>query len=189
MEESSTTRRAAIGSILLVFVGLVTGLATVGAGVSGSDVDRLVTGFLIVISGGYVATGTSWIAQERAGSRYAQLPAIALVVLGVSHIIGGLVSFHPLKSTVNQGLQMMLMGVLVLTGIGLVLVGRRWARERQMRYPLGILAGGLVLGLAYFTHQRFDVFDTWPVMLLIGSVAVLIAVVIASGGPPESQLV
>lgn len=175
--------------MLLLFVGLVSGIATISAGVRGSNVDRLVTGFLIVISGGFVATGALWIAHERTGSRYAQLPAITLIALGVSHIIGGLVEFDPGGSTVNRGLQLMLMGVLVVTGIGLVLVGWRWARKRQMSYPLGILAGGLVLGMAYLTRQRFDPYYDWLVMLLIVTVAVLIAMAIASGGPRESWLI
>lgn len=180
-------RRATNGSILLLFVGLVSGIATIGAGVTGSNVDRLVTGFLILISGGYITTGALWIYQERTGTRYAQLPAITLVVLGLTGIIGGFVLFDPLIPSITQGLRTLIFGLLSLTGIGLVLVGRRWARERQMRYPLGILTGGLVLGLAYVAHQRFDIFDAALVSLLVVLVAVLIAVAIAYIGPSESD--
>lgn len=96
-------QRAAIGSILLVFIGLVTGLVTIGADIRGSGVDQLVTGFLIVSSGGYVATGALWFAQERTGCRYAQLPSITLMVLGLTAIIGGFVWFDPLQPSITQG--------------------------------------------------------------------------------------
>lgn len=182
-------RKSAVGPVILLFVGLASGFATLMAGVTGSNVDWLATGFLVIISAGFVITGGLGIAQPREGTLYHYLPAITLIVLGISSVVGGLESFDPLKSTVNRGLQMMLMGVLVLTGFGLVLVGWRWARERQMSYPLGTLAGGLVLGLAYLTHQRYDVFYDWPVMLLIVSVAVLITVAIAYAVPPRLQAI
>lgn len=180
-------RKSAVGPVILSLVGLASGFATLMAGVTGSNVDWLATGFLVIISAGLVTTGGLGIVQPRDGNLYHHLPATTLIVLGISLIFGGLVAFNPGGSTVNRGLQLMLMGVLVLTGIGLVLVGWRWARERQMSYPLGILAGGLVLGLAYLIHQMYDVFYDWPAMLLIISVAVLITVAIAYAVPARIQ--
>lgn len=169
-------------------MGLVSGIATISAGVTQSNIDRLVTGLLVVISGGFVATGGLWLARRRTeATLYPRLPAMTLVLFGISCIIGAIVSFSPVRSTVNQGLQMLLMGGLILTGVVLVFSGWRWYQERQMRYPLSILSGALVLGLAYITRQRLGILDSAPVGLLVVLVAVLIAVAIAFVGPSESD--
>lgn len=167
--------RANMVSIVLMVLGVVSGLGTISAGVTNSNVDWLATVFLVVISGGFGATGALWITQK---SRYDQIPAFTLVVLGVCFIIGGFTSFHPFQSTQGQGLHILLTSLLVLTGIGLAFGGWRWVREHQMHYPLGLLSGGLVLGIEYIIHQRFGFIDSLTVILLVVLFAALIAVAV-----------
>lgn len=180
-------RKSSVGPVFLLFVGLASGFTTLMVGVAGSNVDWLVTGFLVIISAGFVTMGGLGIAQPREGNLYHRLPALTLVVLGISSVVGGLVSFQPMRSTVTQGLQLALMAILGLIGVVLILGGRHWAREREMRYPLAILSGCLVLGLGYIAHQAIALIDSTSGSLLVVLVAALTAGAIAYAVPAPSQ--
>lgn len=179
-------RKPSVGPVLLLFVGLASGFITLFIGFPGSNVDRLVTGFLVIISAGFVTTGGLGIAQPREGNLYHRLPGLTLIVLGISSIVGGLVSFDPIRSTVNQGLQLALIAVLGLTGIVLILGGRRWVREREMREPLAILSGGLLLCLGYLVRQT-ELSNSSSMGLFLVLVALLSAVATVYAVPEQSR--
>lgn len=164
--------------ILLILVGFG-GLVSASVSTGGSNVVVLATVFVTTISLGLIVTGSSWIFQQKVGAEvYTRVPASTLLLLGITSIIGSIILFHPWRATITQGLRVIITAGLVLFGSGLVFGGWRWGCEQQMRYPLGLLAGGFVLGVSYIIHQRLDLFVSNLRMVLIAIVAILITVAI-----------
>lgn len=163
-------------SILLILGGLG-GLLTASIGTGGSNVVVLATVSVVGISLGLLVTGGTGIFRQNVGIEvYTRAPAGTLLLLGLTDILGGLVLFYPTNGSVTYGLQMILTAVLVLVGGVLLYGGWRWSRQRQMRYPLGLLAGGFVLGVSYLLHQRLDIFVSNLRLALIAVVALFVAV-------------
>lgn len=171
-------RRAFTTPIFLIVVGIASAVTTLIAGIGGSNIDELVTAFMLIIDGGLIATGALWLSRRRMGSSlYVRVPAGTIMLLGLGSIVGGLLAFNAWKPSFNQAFRVLLTGVSILVGSGFITAGWLWARRRQMQYPLALLIGGLIPGTAYIAHQRLDLYVPTPVTAFLVVLSVLLAIV------------
>lgn len=177
-------RRQSATQILLIIIGLISGSITVIAvpQIWNSPPEKLATVCTLLISGGLLLTGAVWRSEhDSETSRFIRLPAITLFSLGVGSITAGILTLRPLQPGITQGLRIILTGILVLIGGGLTIAGWWWFHRKEMRYPLAVLATGLVFGLSYVLYNLVDEILApipTPVLLLIPVSAIIIGLVV-----------
>lgn len=167
----------------LVLVGCA-GLGSASISTTESNIVVFATVLSSLIGLGLIATGGSWIFHQRVGHEVrSRIPGGTLILVGCTCILGSLILFQPWQSTITQGFRTGLTGGLSLVGGGLILGGWRWGREQQVRYPLGLLTGGVVLGISYIVHQTLNIFVSAQFTVLIGLVALLVTVTVGYFAP------
>ena len=177
-------RRQSATQVVLILVGLISGSITVVATphIWNSPPEMLAIVCTLLISGGLLLTGAVWYSELNSEtSRYIRLPAITLFLLGIGGILVGILTFRPLRPSITQGLRTILAGLLVLVGGGLAIAGWRWFHRQEMRYPLSVLATGLVFGLSYVLYNLVDESLApipTPVLLLIPVSAIILGLVV-----------
>lgn len=171
--------------MLLVLVGLGSAVATLAAGIQGSNIDGLVTAFTLTIDGGLILMGVLWLSHPKS-ALHTRIPAVTVLLLGVGSIVGGVTAFEAWKVSFNQELRVILTGVLVLVGCGLVISGWLWTHRQQVQHPTALLISGLIPGLAYIAHQRLDLYFSTPLIVLTVVLSFLFAIVAGYVLPPPS---
>lgn len=144
------------------------------------DLPELETVLLLLVNLGLVATGWFWF-QESAPSqiRYEQIPALVISLVAITGIVGSLAVFQPWQySGMAAGIISISTGLFVIAGIGLSLSGYIWFRQREMRYPLALLAGLLAVGLLYIIRHRLDVIIGIPLFVVVVATIFLLPVVV-----------
>lgn len=174
---------------LLLTAGSVGGIGMLaGATLPISLPGRIAIGFGLFASGAFLLTGVAWLyAEDSDTALYSRVPAVSLLLVGLTAIGWSLVEFEPWRVygwdgvVLDQTLRILLVVLSAGLGIAFVLVGLRWARRRQMRYPLAILSVGLSIGEFHLGFQAVDSFlppIPTPVLGLVLVLAVLPALVI-----------
>ncbi|UHH26783.1 hypothetical protein [Halobacterium noricense] len=158
----------------LIILGLISSLLTIVGlwpeyGPLNADLPELATILLLLINLGFVVTGWFWFRESAPGqSRYEQVPAVVISLVGITGIVGSLVVFQPWQYTgMAAGLFFVSTGLFVIPGIGLSLSGYFWFRQREMRYPLALLVGLLAVGLLYIIRQRLSVIIEIPLFAIV----------------------
>ncbi len=160
-------------SILIVFVGFDPGYRGMSAGQQ-----ALASALTLTISLGFIVTGFLWIMSDSWKIEYSQIPAVTLAVLGIIAILGSLVVFQPWSSGgLAGGLRWGIVALSAVLGGIFALAGTKWAREKQVQYPLALLAGGQALGVFFIGHQQFDLLLSTPQLTVAIAAVVLIPIV------------
>jgi hypothetical protein len=169
----------------LIILGLISSLLTIVGlwpeyGPLNADLPELATVLLLLINLGFVATGWFWFRESAPSQiRYEQIPALVISLVGITGIVGSLAVFQPWQySGMAAGIFSISTGLLVISGIGLSLSGYLWFRQREMRYPLALLAGLLAVGLLYIIRQRLDVVIGIPLFVVVVAIIFLLPVVV-----------
>ncbi|NIC00993.1 hypothetical protein G9C83_15385 [Halobacterium sp. R2-5] len=133
-----------------------------------------------MINLGFVATGWFWFRESTPSQiRYEQIPALVISLVGITGIVGSLAVFQPWQYTgMAAGLFSISTGLFVIPGIGLSLSGYLWFRQREMRYPLALMAGLLAVGLLYIIRQQSDAIIGIPLSVVVVAIIFLLPVVV-----------
>jgi len=169
----------------LIILGLISSLLTIVGlwpeyGPVNADLPELATILLLLINLGFVATGWFWFRESAPGQiRYEQIPALVISLVGITGIVGSLAVFQAWQYTgMAAGLFSISTGLFVIPGIGLSLSGYLWFRQREMRYPLALMAGLLAVGLLYTIRQQSDVIIGIPLFVVVVAIIFLLPVVV-----------
>ena len=169
---------------------LVVGVATVGSGIGlflpgravgvESGVRWLFALTFTTVGCGFLGmAGISLRRGEPALLSRTQIPAVVLFGVGALWILGSVPVFQPHRyDGLAGGLRLLLTSGLVVAGSVALLLGIRWYRRRQPRYPLAVSTGVLGLGFLYVAHQELGLNLPFPFLTVLTVLAIALPVVV-----------
>lgn len=175
-------------AILLFAVGLVSGTGILAAlRLPITLPGRIAAGFGLLACTALLLTGWMWFSESGWDSRsYAQIPGLGLLAVEVISIGWSFVEFEPWRVyrsdvvVLDRPLRVGLVLIASLVGAAFIGAGRRWANDRQLRYPLAILSFGLAVSLIYLSYLAVDDFLA-PIPTPILGLLLVVAALPAAG--------
>ena len=151
---------------LLIGTGLLGAILTTGFApyLTDSPPDVLTTLCTLVVSAGFVLTGSLWLHQPDLNSvAPRQIPAVTLIVLAISSTVVAFDAFRPFQSTATQGLRAIMLVVVILAAGCAAVAGWQWFRHHNLGSPIGVLITILSFGMARIVYSFADY--TWSVSI------------------------